>query len=198
MRIIQKPSPNFWDSSEEKTAIILHKGLGTKTGDLSWMNNPISKVSYHYYFPRKGITYYQLVADNHSSWSSGHVIYTPTKLGKTILQKDTSGKRTYLNANRYVYNFGFQGRRWETFTESQMELATWVAKKLGGDFIIGTHKDLVPYKPPMDEYRIELEKRLDGITEHSTPEKQKLIIILKLQLQLLILKLQLLKFKGRK
>ena len=53
------------------TAIVLHCDAGaTEEGTLSWLANPISKVSYHYLVGRDG-TVYQCVDESEKAWHAG-------------------------------------------------------------------------------------------------------------------------------
>jgi N-acetylmuramoyl-L-alanine amidase len=74
MRIIQRPSPNYNDRPRfrgEVGAIVLHGTAGKSVeGDVSWIQNPDSKVSYHYVVGRDG-DIYQCVREADRAWHAG-------------------------------------------------------------------------------------------------------------------------------
>lgn len=65
-------SPNYDErpAGTAISAIVLHHGAGTKQSDLSWLCNPASEVSAHYYVTRDG-TIYELVDPRERAWHAG-------------------------------------------------------------------------------------------------------------------------------
>jgi N-acetyl-anhydromuramyl-L-alanine amidase AmpD len=63
-------SPNHSARTEDIRALVVHSGDGSRQSDLSWLCNPVSKVSAHYYVCRDG-TVYQMVDDNRVAWHAG-------------------------------------------------------------------------------------------------------------------------------
>lgn len=72
MDIIEKPSPN--QSSRgggHPRMIVIHGDAGTTdAGTISWVQNPASKVSYHYLIGRDGKVY-RFVPDHLKAWHAG-------------------------------------------------------------------------------------------------------------------------------
>lgn len=71
MNVIWKPSPNYSPNLEAKTVIVLHwwdrpEKNPSLSGTVSWLCNPISKVSAHYVV--SGTTVYQLVNESNVAW----------------------------------------------------------------------------------------------------------------------------------
>lgn len=72
MTIKDTPSPNF-NSRPDGTKvdlIVLHGTEGSDAGDLSWLRDPKSRVSYHYLIVRDG-TIYRLVDEEQRAWHAG-------------------------------------------------------------------------------------------------------------------------------
>lgn len=70
--IVPRPSPNKrarppWARPE---IIVIHGTVGSDAGDLAWLTNPESGVSYHYVIVRAG-QIYQLVEDNERAAHAG-------------------------------------------------------------------------------------------------------------------------------
>lgn len=63
-------SPNHSERTEDIRALVIHSGDGSRASDLSWLCNPASKVSAHYYVCRDG-TIYQMVDDGRVAWHAG-------------------------------------------------------------------------------------------------------------------------------
>jgi N-acetylmuramoyl-L-alanine amidase len=75
--VLAKPSPNFNDRPVGRGAeiIVLHGTAGrTDAGDLSWLQSPKSRVSYHYVIGRDGAIY-QLVQESKRAWHAGKSRY---------------------------------------------------------------------------------------------------------------------------
>jgi N-acetylmuramoyl-L-alanine amidase len=104
MTIIDKRSPN----QNERPAgvlpglIVIHGTVGSDAGDLAWLTNPASKVSYHYLIQRAGTTY-RLVDDTRRAWHAG-----------------ASSWRGRANVNDYSLGIGLSNKGdGELFTDAQ-------------------------------------------------------------------------------
>ena len=72
MNVVAKHSPNF-SSRKGKVPrmVVIHGDAGrSDAGTVSWVQNPISRVSYHYLIGRDG-TVYQFVPDDLKAWHAG-------------------------------------------------------------------------------------------------------------------------------
>jgi len=148
MNIIQKPSPNWSNTSYKKDLIILHKTLGSHPGDLNWLTKSGSGVSANYLINREG-QIFQLVPDNKMAWHSGRII-DPSDLAKQILKKYAWG--TYINPNKYSIGIELSGMGTQEFTSSQEDSCVWLCKNIGITTIL-THKEITVYKPDITPFR---------------------------------------------
>lgn len=155
MDIIQKPSPNFSNTTYEKDLIIIHKTLGLMPGTLSWLTNSASQVSAQYFVTKNGVIY-QLVADDKMAWHSGRIYY-PSTLAKKFLKKTTWG--SYVNPNKYSIGIECEALINDKWMEKQMDSLVWLVKKIGLTNIL-THKEITSYKPEMGNWRNEIVRRL--------------------------------------
>lgn len=71
LTIIGKPSPNHSARGADIRAIVIHADAATNAaGTISWIQSPMSGVSYHYLVDRDG-TVYQFVEDERKGWHAG-------------------------------------------------------------------------------------------------------------------------------
>lgn len=73
LRIEDRPSPNHGPRPPgvRPDLIVIHGSAGdSAAGDLSWIRNPASKVSYHYLVGRNG-NVYRLVPESRRAWHAG-------------------------------------------------------------------------------------------------------------------------------
>lgn len=69
--MLSHPSPNFNLRKSAPRVIVLHATAGkSDAGDVSWLQSPKSKVSYHACIGRDG-TLYTLVEPKHRAWHAG-------------------------------------------------------------------------------------------------------------------------------
>ena len=69
--MLSNPSPNFNNRKQAPRIIVLHATAGkTDAGDVSWVQSPKSKVSYHAIIGRDG-SLYTLVEPKHRAWHAG-------------------------------------------------------------------------------------------------------------------------------
>lgn len=69
--MLTNPSPHFNARKQAPRIIVLHATAGkTDAGDVSWLESPKSKVSYHAVIGRDG-TLYTLVNPKHRAWHAG-------------------------------------------------------------------------------------------------------------------------------
>lgn len=108
--IVQHPSPNHSARTEAPSAIVLHHGAGTRKSDLSWLCNPASKVSAHYYVCRDA-TIYQLVDEARTAWHAGNA---------TISNEQSIGIET---EHTTLPELPIQHTDWP---QSQLDALTWL------------------------------------------------------------------------
>lgn len=72
MNIVSSPSPNANQrpAGVEPDMLVIHGTVGNDAGDLSWLTNDESDVSYHYLIQRDG-TVHHLVPDTDRAWHAG-------------------------------------------------------------------------------------------------------------------------------
>lgn len=70
--IFEKPSPNYSErpAGVSPSLVVVHGTVGTDAGDLAWLTDRASQVSYHYLVLRDGTTY-RLVSENKRAWHAG-------------------------------------------------------------------------------------------------------------------------------
>ncbi len=116
-------SPNYSSGRNGKKiiAIVDHITAGLMPGTLSWMQNPMAKVSAHYLVTRKG-EIYQLVKDEDTAYHAG-VINKPN----WVLYDGT-------NPNRYTIGIEHEGHKNQggdgTLTENQYQATLWLHRQL--------------------------------------------------------------------
>lgn len=113
--ILWRKSPNYRAKKDKKnTAIILHHtGSFNFNGELSWMQNPESKVSAHYLIGMDG-KIAQMVRDEHVAWHAG---------------------KSELDGKKYVNNFSIGieltgDTTQKPITEEQWDALIWLVKRL--------------------------------------------------------------------
>ena len=114
--ILDKPSPNQGarPPGVEPDLLVLHGTVGSDAGDLAWLSNAESKVSYHYLIQRDG-TVYRLVPEARKAWHAG-----------------VSSWEGRDNCNAYsigigLSNLGPKGsQEFEPFTREQYKAAGWL------------------------------------------------------------------------
>jgi len=73
MSILKRPTPHFnaRPAGSGVSLVVLHADAAKSEGStIGWLNDPASKVSYHYLIGRDG-TVYQFVADELRAWHAG-------------------------------------------------------------------------------------------------------------------------------
>jgi len=107
MTVIQKPSPNQSPRKEGSviSALILHADAGkSDAGTIHWLQDPASKVSYHYLIGRDGKVY-QFVPDARTAWHAG-----------------VSTFEGVANCNEYTLGIAFANDQLgEAFTAAQLD-----------------------------------------------------------------------------
>ena len=70
--LIQRPSPHWSSREGNAVSMVIIHGTGSTSdeGTLSWLQDPRSKVSYHYLIGLDG-KIYQCVAEQHKAWHAG-------------------------------------------------------------------------------------------------------------------------------
>jgi len=84
MRVIPRPSPNHSDRNGVPVdSIVIHSTAGGLDGALSWLCNPVSKVSAHYVIARSG-DIYKLVPLSRAAWHAGYCPNFPNANSRSI------------------------------------------------------------------------------------------------------------------
>ncbi|HYW05492.1 MAG TPA: N-acetylmuramoyl-L-alanine amidase, partial [Longimicrobium sp.] len=80
MDIIDSPSPNHnaRPAGAKPTLIVIHGTVGSDSGDLGWIRDPVSKVSYHYLIQRNGKTH-RIVRPEQRAWHAGESVWDGKK-----------------------------------------------------------------------------------------------------------------------
>ena len=80
MDIIESPSPNHnaRPAGCKPTLIVIHGTVGSDSGDLGWIRDPASKVSYHYLIQRTGKTH-RIVRPEQRAWHAGDSVWDGKK-----------------------------------------------------------------------------------------------------------------------
>lgn len=79
--MIERPSPNYSSRDGHAVSMVIVHGTGSMSdeGTLSWLENPASRVSYHYLIGLDG-RLYRCVEEHHKAWHAGR----STWLGREI------------------------------------------------------------------------------------------------------------------
>ena len=81
----ERPSPHFSPRrGSEISMVIIHGDAGrTDEGTISWIQDPASKVSYHYFIGRDG-RIYQFVEDEMKAWHAGFSHWHGREVGNSV------------------------------------------------------------------------------------------------------------------
>lgn len=124
MKVHHRPSPN-WNARKAGNGpelIVLHGTAGrSDEGDLSWLCDPASRVSYHYLIGRDG-RIWQLVAEKNRAWHAGRSVYQ----GRT----DAGG----ASVNGISIGVAFSNRgpspTPEPYTDAQYDAGAWLCSNI--------------------------------------------------------------------
>jgi N-acetylmuramoyl-L-alanine amidase len=85
MKIVAKPSPNHSSREGHRISMVIIHGDAGKSdaGTVAWVQNPESKISYHYLVGRDG-TVYRFVAESEKAWHAGVSAFHGEEIGNSV------------------------------------------------------------------------------------------------------------------
>ena len=109
IKIIKKPSPNRTPGRQKQVPdiIVCHITDGTFPGSVSWVTNPVSRVSYHFMVSLSG-EIYQTVDIKDTAWANGTTNDGQARCNSHSLLEAVRSRG--INANLYTISIGFEGR----------------------------------------------------------------------------------------
>jgi len=143
-------------------AIVLHKTLGRRAGDLPTLIDANTRqASAHYWVGRSGEVI-RIVREEDTSWHAGN-IYQPNARGASILH---TLRGAYVNPNVHTVGIEMEGLQDQTYTEAQVSAVTELVRQIQARHNIPnerivTHQDITSYKQENAEgYYQEVARRL--------------------------------------
>lgn len=133
MTVDERLSPNEGPRPHDAaiTLVVIHGTEGSDAGDLSWLTDADSGVSYHYLIQRTG-RIWRLVPESRRAWHAGK-----------------SAWRGVTDVNDFSIGIGLSCRRAEPYTDKHYEALGWLLHEiaqrhqLGMDDVVG-HYHVAP------------------------------------------------------
>lgn len=132
-------SPNYTPGGNSKTFIILHGSGGSEQGSETWISQPSSEVSYHYFIGKGDVTerdLRQFVNDDDQAWHVGHSLWEEHHALGTLSR--------WTKLNRHSIGIGLESMNEpdEVYTETQLALCVALCKALMTRYAIPTYRVL--------------------------------------------------------